>query len=94
MPHSKSGFFLEKKVPLALLLTLFLQAGAAVWWAASKDMQDRTVQARLVQMESGNALENARTLDVLQRLSRLEAYAEEQKASLRRIESVLSRKAP
>jgi hypothetical protein len=46
---------LDKKVPLALIVTLLLQSGAFIWWAAKADNRleylERTVNASAPQIE-------------------------------------------
>jgi hypothetical protein len=46
---------LDKRVPLALMVTLALQSGAFVWWAAKADNRleylERTVNASAPQIE-------------------------------------------
>ncbi len=34
-PASAGGWHLDKRVPIALIITLLIQAGGAVWWAAT-----------------------------------------------------------
>lgn len=83
---------LEKRIPLAFVLTLGLQAGGAVWWAAEKEAHDRTMAARINELDQRYASTQHYTLEMVQRLARLETLAEAQAASMRRIENSLIRK--
>ncbi|HVY13307.1 MAG TPA: hypothetical protein VHB73_07070 [Alphaproteobacteria bacterium] len=85
-------FMLDRRVPLALLFTLFLQAGTAVWWASASAAQDHFRDRRLQQLEINLSSESGRQVEILERLSRLEAQGDAVVAALRRIETLLGRR--
>jgi thiosulfate reductase cytochrome b subunit len=80
---------LERRVPLALVLTLFLQAAMGVWWASASAAQDHFRDRRLDALEQNISMNNDRQVAVLERLAKLEAVAEEAHAILQRIETRL-----
>jgi plastocyanin domain-containing protein len=80
-------WILDHKIPLALIFTLLIQAGTAVWWAANKESQDQFRDQRLQEIKTTLDKKDEHTLIVLQRLSRLEAFAEMHSDILRRIEA-------
>lgn len=69
-----TGWHLDKKVPIALIVTLIAQAGMFIWWASSMDARVAAIEARLVTLE-----------DSRERLIRLEAAAAHQSDTLNRI---------
>ena len=90
MPQILQHWHLDKKVPIALIFAIFLQAVAVVWWGsginASIDEHARALQ-------SLHAAEQVRIRDerVLEgRLSRMEAQLSSINSSLARIESRLT----
>jgi hypothetical protein len=83
------NFTLDRRVPLALVLALFLQATGAVWWASSKETQDHFRDRRLAGIERHNSVSTDRQVEILERLSRLEAQGEGMAAGLKRIEARL-----
>ena len=50
---------LDKRVPVALIITLLLQSALAVWWASSLSADVSTLQSRQDKQES--MIENMRT---------------------------------
>lgn len=87
---SEKNFSFERKIPLALLFTLLVQCAACVWWASATSAEDRFRDQRLDVLEARGLRADAGHSDVLQRLARLEAYAESEARSLRRIEAALA----
>jgi hypothetical protein len=85
------GFAIDKRVPLALILTLFLQASMAVWWASSKETQDKFRDIRLDGIEQRMTGTGERQTEMLERLARLEAQGSETLSALHRIEARLAR---
>ena len=43
MPSADTAWHLDKKVPIALMFTIFLQSATAVWWASSIESRMQTV---------------------------------------------------
>ncbi len=87
----RNDFTIDKRIPLALVLTLFLQGTGAVWWASAKETQDHFRDRRLAEIEQHNSTSGDRQVEILERLSRLEAQTEGIAASLRRVEARLSK---
>lgn len=79
---SHAGWQIDRKVPLALVITLLIQTGGAVWWASS-------MNARL------NNLEDRMTLAAPQadRLTRVEVKVESALDGIAEIKAIL-RKEP
>ena len=84
MPNSdpaSNGWHLDRRVPLALIVTLLLQTAGMVWWAAN-------LSARVVELERKQAKMEARG----DRITRLEANQVHISSTLTRIESKLDDK--
>ena len=77
---------LDRRVPLAVLLTVFLQSAAAVWWAAGQTERQQFQDIRLRQLESQQQRTAQATQDTTQRLIRIEERVSLMHDSLRRIE--------
>lgn len=80
---------LDRRVPLAIIAALLLQAGGAVWWAATKDSDDRFHQQRIDRLETAMAQTREGQGEVLERLARIEERVNAESASLDRIEKRL-----
>lgn len=98
-PDKKGGFLsepwhLDKKVPIALIVTLLLQAAGAVWWVSTKDAEDRHRDRRIAALEDGIAKSADAQIKVIDRLARIEERAEAQMQVLIRIEAHLSADGP
>ncbi len=85
-------FMLERHIPLALLFTLFLQAGSAVWWASAKEAADHARDKRIAEIETRASQQDNRQIVIIERLARLEALAENQTVMLRQIATQTARK--
>jgi hypothetical protein len=57
MAGSDEPWHLDKKVPLALIITILLQTSLAIWWASGLD-------ERVAQITTVNGLQDARLADV------------------------------
>ena len=79
----------DRRVPLALAAALLLQAGTAVWWAATKDSDDRFHQQRIERLEAAMTQAKEGQAEVLERLARIEERVNAESASLDRIEKRL-----
>lgn len=79
---SDSNWHLDRKVPIALIASIFIQTGGIVWWGA-------TTSARI------NALEEKATMAAAQpeRLTRVEVKLESALEGISEIKSIL-RKEP
>ena len=78
-PHS-AGWRIDRQVSVAVLLALLVQTGGALLWAGGAAERIAVMERRL----DGQA-------GVAERLARLEAQAEANRASLLRIEAKLDR---
>lgn len=88
---SQEAWHLDKRVPIALIVTVIIQTGGMVWWAAS--MQSTVAQqgeaiAELRRTETARAVEDRRISEALARLDeRMRAQTE----ILQRIDRASSR---
>jgi hypothetical protein len=87
-----SSFSIDRRIPLALLFTLLVQAATAVWWVSAKEAQDGGRDGRLRQIEQRQTDDRKYQMDVIERLARLEAHAENQRALLQQIATQLAKK--
>lgn len=85
----KEGWHLDKRVPLAIILGLFLQGVGAVWWAAQFEARFEASVRRIERLETQRLADDAQTNLLTQRLARIEALTETQTRLLERIESKL-----
>ena len=79
----------DRRVPLAMVLALLVQAGTAVWWAATKDSDDRFLQVRVEHLENAQTQTHAEGSQVLERLARIEERENNNAVMLDRIEKRL-----
>lgn len=75
-----TGWKLDRHVPVALVLTIVLQTGAALLWSGA-------AAERLSALE----MRSSRTDEVVERTARLEEQSNAMRASLARIEEKLDR---
>ena len=76
----QSGWRIDRHVPVALVLTIILQTGAALMWSGA-------AAERLTALET----RSARTDEIIERTARLEEQSLAMRASLTRIEEKLDR---
>lgn len=76
----QSGWRIDRHVPVALVLTIVLQTGAALLWTGA-------AAERLTALET----RSARTDEVVERTARLEEQSKAMRAALERIEEKLDR---
>ena len=62
----------DRRVPLALVAALCLQAGTVVWWAASRDSDLQFQHARINHIEDTQAQSTEAQAQILERLARIE----------------------
>jgi LPS O-antigen subunit length determinant protein (WzzB/FepE family) len=84
--------FIDRRVPLAIILALSLQAGGVVWWAATKDTDDHFNQQRIDRLELAAVQSKEAQTEVLQRLARIEERVNAETSVLDRIEKHLGRR--
>lgn len=77
---ARQGWHLDRRVPLALIVTIVLQTAGAFWWAA-------TITTRVAALEEAQQ----RRIDDHDRITRLEANQTHMLEALRRIEQRLSK---
>ncbi len=82
---------MDRRIPLALVLTVFLQSAAAVWWAAGQTERQQFQQVRLQQLEVQQLNTAQEGQGTGQRLTRIEERVALMLESLRRIEKRLER---
>jgi Tfp pilus assembly protein PilO len=70
--ESEQNWHLDKRVPIALLLAILLQAGGWIWWAASLNSRVDTVEDSIVRLESRNEALNKSTQEQAVQLGRIE----------------------
>jgi hypothetical protein len=76
----QSGWRIDRHVPVALVLTIVLQTGAALLWTGA-------AAERLTALET----RTGRTDEVMERTARLEEQSKAMRAALERIEGKLDR---
>lgn len=82
-PHTdQTHWTVDRRVPLALIVTLIVQTAGIVWWASSMASTVASQGARIVAVENQRAGE---------RLAVLESTIGDVRAQLNRIESKLDR---
>lgn len=79
---SADPWHLDKKVPIAIILTLLIQCATIIWWgsAITKDSEDHS--RRLAKIEEQKSSE---------RLATVESQVSDARSSLARIEAKLDR---
>lgn len=82
----RDHWHLDKKVPIALIVTLCVQLIGGIWFAGRMVQRDEEQERRLERIE-----EAARADNVAGRLSTLESQMNDLKAGLYRIDSKLDR---
>lgn len=76
----KEPWHLDKKVPIALIVTILFQTGAALWWASKLDSRLGVVERHATEVADHPA-----------RIVRLEAFRDDLGHRLDRIEAKLDR---
>ena len=76
----KEPWHLDRKVPIALILTIIMQTAGAIWWAASLEARISRTEEMLLQQKDDPV-----------RLARLEGFKDELLRRLDRWESKLDR---
>jgi len=92
-PHDPiTGWHLDKRIPVALILTLLVYGIGAVWWASKTEVRLFVHDNRITMIER-NASDAARVQGlVLERLARIEEKNLAVIEALNRIEKRLERK--
>lgn len=80
---------IDRRVPLAIVAALLLQGATAVWWAATKDSDDRFQQQRIAGLEQAASQTRDSQSQVIERLARIEERTNAAMRALDRIEKQL-----
>lgn len=78
-------------LPLAILLTLIVQGGSAVWWVSARTRDSVFIEQRVTNLEGGLARAQDSQGQLLQRLARIEERMNAQITLLERIEKQMGR---
>lgn len=89
--YNDNRWHLDKRVPVAIIVTLILQAAAAVWWAGQSDNRITNLENRLSGMEQSVKQTVSMQNDINVRLARIEERTEGQTATLKRIEDTVNK---
>lgn len=79
----------DKRVPLSIILTLLLQTGGIVWWAAGESASTRDAIRRIELIEAFDLNVDGQMKLVGDRLARIEERTTDQLHTLERIEDTL-----
>lgn len=71
---------LDKRVPITMVLTIVLQTGLAIWWAASISERVQAIE----RSQNYNAT-------IMERMVRVEIFSEQNKTTLDRIEGKMEK---
>jgi hypothetical protein len=80
----------DRRMPLAIVAALLMQAGGAVWWASAKESDDRFQQQRIDHLEQAETESRDAQTQVLERLTRVEERLMAERAVLDRIDKQLA----
>ena len=90
--RAESSWHLDKRVPIALAVTIMLQTAGIVWWAATLTARQERLNEKVVeQQEQINRFVNERD-DNRDRLTRLETQLSEIKMTLARVADAVGAK--
>lgn len=81
--HDMESWHLDKRVPVALILSIVFQTGIFLWWAASLTERVGVLEKRA----DGSAPQ-------AERLTRVEVKVENVQASIDRVERLIRRESP
>ncbi len=81
--------FFDHRVPLAIVAALLLQAGTAIWWAATTAAEQNFQQQRLESLETTVERGAENQMRLLDRLARIEERVSAEAEALDRIEKQL-----
>ncbi len=83
--QSREHWHLDKRVPLALILLVLTHTGFGVWWAATKDAENRYLTGRVDRLESSVSKNDELVRTIEQRLAKIEAYSAAQADATREL---------
>ncbi|MDD3287429.1 MAG: hypothetical protein PHX43_00285 [Alphaproteobacteria bacterium] len=79
----------DRRVPLALIFAVLLQAATVVWWASAKERDVFFINQRVSELEINLSRTSGAYGQVAERLARIEERMSAQMSSLERIEKQL-----
>lgn len=82
---------LNRRIPLAIVAALCVQAGGIVWWAATHDADAHFQQHRIDHLEQTANDASASQTEILERLARIEERVTDETETLKRIDQQLNR---
>lgn len=82
----EAGACVVRGIPLALLIAVLVQGGAAVWWVSAKARDTVFLEQRVSSLEVGLSHANSAQGESLQRLARIEERINAQSSLLERID--------
>lgn len=85
---------LDKRVPLALILSLTVQTGVMVWWAATLSARVDDHDRRIERVEAAGKSQADESRKMAEALVRLDERMAGQTAILQRIEAQIARRIP
>lgn len=91
MPDEQGAWHLDRKVPVAIILSLVVQTAGLVWWAASLSGRQDEHSRRISQLEAADARQATESQRVSEALARMDERMLAQTRILQRIEEQLSR---
>jgi len=80
---------LIKGLPLTILVTFFIQGGAAVWWLSSRARDNVFIEQRVEKLENVAVHTSEAHTETVERLARIEERLSSQTTMLERIEKLL-----
>ena len=86
----REPWHLDKKVPLALIMTMALQTLGVIWWAASLSTRVEHQERQIVALNASDAQAKQEARRIGEWLSRVDERIAAQTEMLRRVEVTLS----
>ena len=91
--RGREPWHLDKKVPIALIVTLAIQTAGMIWWAASLSFRVDEQSRRVVALEVSRDVAQALMAGLRSDTAVLRAESEAMRRQLDRIERMLDRRA-
>jgi hypothetical protein len=86
----REPWHLDKKVPLALIMTMFLQTVGIIWWAASLSTRVEHQERQIIALNTSDAQAKQEARRIGEWLSRVDERIAAQTEMLRRVEVSLT----
>ncbi len=86
---TREHWHLDKRVPVALIGAILMQACLFVWWAATMDAENRFLSGRVDRLESDVARNEELVQKIDSRLARIEAHTGAQAETMRELLTAL-----